>query len=222
MHSFWHFEHISALITFGLHSNFQSWHVRSHSSFGPQLFLFVRRKNVENVTFWQVSLNECIKLQEEESEARGSHCPACANNRQLLANFTKEKIRHDILQKLGLKEAPQVSKEDLPDHLLDQIMFKIQREESLEVRPSGEETEELFQVEMINVMAKNGKYAVLYLIRWSFNVIGNQYNFSGNLILFIAQWSICTLNVHLENINHWLNWSKIFQFRIVLLYFVYK
>ena len=76
-----------------------------------------------------------------------------------MANFTKEKIRHDILQKLGLKEAPRVSKEDLPDHLLDQIMFKIHREESLDMsaRPSGEESEELFQVEMINVMAKNGK-----------------------------------------------------------------
>ena len=76
-----------------------------------------------------------------------------------MANFTKERIRHDILQKLGLKEAPKVSKEDLPNHLLDQIMFKLHQEQSETMSDqANQESDEMFQVEMINVMAKNGKY----------------------------------------------------------------
>ena len=89
-----------------------------------------------------------------------SNCPACANNQQLLANFTKERIRHDILQKLGMTEAPKVSKEDLPEHLLEQIMFKVHHqefEEEAQKKPSEENSEENFKVQMINVMAKNGK-----------------------------------------------------------------
>ena len=87
-----------------------------------------------------------------------SNCPSCVNNQQLLANFTKERLRHDILQKLGLKEAPKVTKEDLPGHLLEQIMFKVHRQEfEAESQMPSEESEENFQVQMINVMAKNGK-----------------------------------------------------------------
>ena len=96
-----------------------------------------------------------------------SNCPACVNNHQLLANFTKERIRHDILQKLGLTEAPKVSKEDLPEHLLEQIMFKVHRQEFEEEsgkKPSEESSEENFKVQMINVMAKNGKTNCIEII----------------------------------------------------------
>ena len=92
----------------------------------------------------------------------GSMCASCVD-RQLYLNYTKEEIRRDILRKLDMRIAPDVSAKDvLPQKLLRDLMrshrakYGVMADEA--VARSDDDTDDHFKTEEIHILAQNRKY----------------------------------------------------------------
>ena len=85
---------------------------------------------------------------------------------------TKEQIRKEILRKLNLNAPPNVTSNDAPKHLIEQLKRKYDLDEN-EMGQSDqpelmEEDDFHFQTREISILAQNGKYLFLVVFSLSF------------------------------------------------------
>ena len=96
-------------------------------------------------------------------------CPANCVDRTEFIQATKEQIRKEILRKLNLNAPPNVTSNDAPKHLIEQLKRKYDLDEN-EMGQSDqpelmEEDDFHFQTREISILAQNGKY--LFLVVFS-------------------------------------------------------
>jgi len=97
--------------------------------------------------------------------AKNKTCPSCVIDRELYIKYTKEAIKKDILKKLGMKKAPNVSKDMAPKHLIYQMMEKYashsyEHEGMLNDAAARinevEDDENHFQTRILNILGQDG------------------------------------------------------------------
>ena len=92
-------------------------------------------------------------------------CPSNCVDRTEFIQATKEQIRKEILRKLNLNAPPNVTSNDAPKHLIEQLKRKYDLDEN-EMGQSDqpelmEEDDFHFQTREISILAQNGKYLFL-------------------------------------------------------------
>ena len=55
-------------------------------------------------------------------------CLSCAADRELFKNFTREEVKGKILRKLGMIAPPNVTAQAIPEHILNRLLNRFQRE----------------------------------------------------------------------------------------------
>ena len=108
--------------------------------------------------------------------AKNKTCPSCVIDREEYIKYTKEAIKKDILKKLGMKKAPNVSKDMAPKHLIYQMMEKYashsyQHEGLLNDAPirsnEVDDDEDHFQTRILNILGQDGKW-LFFIFGWFF------------------------------------------------------
>lgn len=100
--------------------------------------------------------------------AKNKTCPSCIIDRELYIKYTKDAIKADILKKLGMKKAPNVSKDMAPKHLIYQMMEKYASHQYPEHEAGMfndaaarinevEEDDNHFQTRILNILGQDGK-----------------------------------------------------------------
>ena len=84
--------------------------------------------------------------------AKNKNCPSCVNDREEYIKYTKEAIKKDILKKLGMTKAPNITHDKPPKHLIRQMMKKYARTKRHEV----EVDEDHFQTRILNIHGQDG------------------------------------------------------------------